>query len=170
MLRRLGLSVAPRFLWGWDRARTRQRRGGGFPSPPFRLREGCTFPPAWRFPRPPEDAGRPDCPGPVGTLGFSLFAKAQALVRLPLTPCLALRLVSRTASGDGTGLIKPATPAHVETAQSPQSLCPPSVLPPRGRRAPPPPRTLLPVPSSYGLRRQTLLAPPSFGYSPPSLP
>src|ERR1700751_2533281 len=37
-----------------------------------------------------------------------------------------------------------------------------------GRRGPPPPRTLLPVRSSYGLMRQTLLALPSFGYSPRS--
>src|SRR5215471_7804664 len=37
-----------------------------------------------------------------------------------------------------------------------------------GRRGPPPPRTLLPVPRSYGLMRQTLLALPSFGSSPRS--
>ena len=37
-----------------------------------------------------------------------------------------------------------------------------------GRRAPPPPRTLLPVPCSYGLMRQTHLALPSFGSSPRS--
>src|SRR4029453_7002364 len=77
-------------------------------------------------------------------------------------------LVSRTASGDCTGFIKPATPADVETAKYPESLCPQSVLPPMGRRGPPPPRTLLPVPCSYGLMRQTLLALPSFGSSPRS--
>ena len=37
-----------------------------------------------------------------------------------------------------------------------------------GRRDPPPPRTLLPVPCSYGLMRQTLLALPSFDFSPQS--
>ena len=37
-----------------------------------------------------------------------------------------------------------------------------------GRRGPPPPRTLLPVPCSYGLMRQTLLALPSFSSSPRS--
>ena len=37
-----------------------------------------------------------------------------------------------------------------------------------GETCSPPPRTLLPVPGSYGLMRQTLLALPSFGYSPRS--
>ena len=82
-----------------------------------------------------------------------------------LTPWFAHSLVSRTAFGDCTGFIKPATHADVETAKYPESLCPQSVLPPMGRRGPPPPRTLLPVPSSYGLMRQTLLALPSFGSS-----
>src|SRR5215469_9600846 len=85
-----------------------------------------------------------------------------------LSPWFAHSLVSRTASGDGTGFIKPATHADVKTAKYPESLCPPSVLPPVGRRDPPPPRTLLPVPGSYGLRRQTLLALPSFASSPRS--
>lgn len=50
----------------------------------------------------------------------------------------------------------------METTKYPESLCPRSVLPPLGRRDPPPPRTLLLVPSSYGLMRQTRwLSPPS---------
>src|SRR5215813_4146740 len=43
----------------------------------------------------------------------------------------------------------------VGTAKYPESLCPRSVLPPLGRRDPPPPRTLLPVLRSYGLMRQS---------------
>ena len=85
-----------------------------------------------------------------------------------LTPWFAHSLVSRTAFGDCTGFIKPATHADVETAKYPESLCPQSVLPPMGRRDPPPPRTLLLVPRSYGLMRQTLPALPSFGFSPRS--
>jgi hypothetical protein len=42
------------------------------------------------------------------------------------------------------------------------------VLPPSGRRVPPPPRKLLPGPSSYGLIRQSRLALLSFGLWPPS--
>jgi hypothetical protein len=50
----------------------------------------------------------------------------------------------------------------METAKYPESLCPRSVLPPLGRRGPPPPRTLLPVLCSYGLMRQSRwLSPPS---------
>ena len=48
-----------------------------------------------------------------------------------LSPWFAHSLVSRTASGDGTSFIKP-TPADVKTAKYPESLCPPSVLPPWG--------------------------------------
>src|SRR5215813_842478 len=43
----------------------------------------------------------------------------------------------------------------VGTAKYPESLCPRSVLPPLGRRDPPPPRTLLPVLRSYRLMRQS---------------
>ena len=50
----------------------------------------------------------------------------------------------------------------MKTAKYPESLCPRSVLPPLGRRGPPPARTLLPVHSSYGLMRQSRwLSPPS---------
>jgi hypothetical protein len=50
----------------------------------------------------------------------------------------------------------------VETAKYPESLCPSLVLPPLGRRAPPPPRILLLVLRSYGLmRRSRWLSPPS---------
>src|ERR1700730_9112671 len=38
------------------------------------------------------------------------------------------------------------------TAKRPESLC---LMPPSGRRVPPPPRTLLPGPGSYGLIRQS---------------
>src|ERR1700730_174925 len=60
------------------------------------------------------------------------------------------------------GFIKPATHTDVGTAKYPESLCPSLVLPPLGRRAPPPPRTLLLVLRSYGLmRRSRWLFPPS---------
>jgi hypothetical protein len=53
------------------------------------------------------------------------------------------------------GFIKPATQTDVATAKYPESLCPSLVLPPLGRRAPPPPRILLLVLRSYGLMRQS---------------
>ena len=54
------------------------------------------------------------------------------------------------------------------TAKCPESLCLMLALPSSGSRVPPPPRTLLPVPCSCGLMRQTLLALPSFDFSPQS--
>ena len=60
------------------------------------------------------------------------------------------------------GFIKPATQTDVATAKYPESLCPSLVLPPLGRRAPPPPRILLLVLRSYGLmRRSRWPSPPS---------
>src|SRR6266849_3863523 len=60
-----------------------------------------------------------------------------------------------------------AEPAPGEgTAKCPESLCLMLALPPSGRRVPPPPRTLLPGHSSYGLIRQTRVTLLSFG-SPP---
>ena len=57
-----------------------------------------------------------------------------------------------------------AEPAPVVgTTKCPESLCLTLVLPSSGRRVPPPPRTLLPVPSSYGLIRQSPVALPYFG-------
>jgi hypothetical protein len=61
-----------------------------------------------------------------------------------------------------TGFIKPATHTDEETARCPESLCPLPVLPPAGRRVPPPERTLLLRHRSYGLMRQSRwLSPPS---------
>jgi hypothetical protein len=48
--RRLGFTLAPR---GLDRSRARSTVSGGFPSPPFRLRGGFTFPPWPTFPKAP---------------------------------------------------------------------------------------------------------------------
>jgi hypothetical protein len=56
---------------GRDRTRTRRSAGGGLPFPPFRLRDGISFPPWPRFPRPPNNPGRPDFPGPVLNPGLS---------------------------------------------------------------------------------------------------
>jgi hypothetical protein len=56
----------------------------------------------------------------------------------------------------------------VGTAKYPEALCLMLALPPSGRRVPPPPRTLLPVPRSYGLMRQSRVALPSFGLYPRS--
>src|SRR5450631_3499673 len=49
------------------------------------------------------------------------------------------------------GFIKPATHTDEKTAKCPESLCPLPVLPPAGRRVPPPERTLLLRHRSYGL-------------------
>jgi hypothetical protein len=54
-----------RLIAGRDRTRARRLTGGGLPCPPFRLRDGISFPPWPRFPRPPNNPGRPDFPGPV---------------------------------------------------------------------------------------------------------
>jgi hypothetical protein len=52
----------------------------------------------------------------------------------------------------------------VGTTKCPESLCLTTVLPSAGRRVPPPPRTLLPVPRSYGLMRQSRVALLYFGF------
>ena len=52
------------------------------------------------------------------------------------------------------------------TTKYPESLCLMLALPPSGRRVPSPPRTLLPVPRSYGLMRQSLVALRYFGFWP----
>ena len=93
------------------------------------------------------------------------FAEVKTLVRIrPFRSRFAPSFVSRSASGDYAGFIKPATHTDVETAKCPESLCLPAVLPPTGRRVPPPERTLLLRHRSYGLMRQTHLALPSFGF------
>ena len=51
------------------------------------------------------------------------------------------------------------------TTKCPESLCLMLVLPPSGRRGPPPARTLLPGHRSYGLIRQSRSALPYFGLS-----
>src|SRR5712691_3910725 len=51
----------PYRLLRWDRTQARRLLGGGLPRPPFRLRDGISFPPWLRFPRPPYNPGRPDC-------------------------------------------------------------------------------------------------------------
>ena len=105
----------------------------------------------------------------LSSVGLSKLAEVETLVRVcPFRPWFALGLASRPASGDCTGFIKPATHAGVETAKCPESLRPLPVLPPAGRRIPPPERTLLLRHRSYGLMRQTHLALPSFSFSPRS--
>jgi ABC-type antimicrobial peptide transport system permease subunit len=44
LLLRFGLSISPRFRWGWDRARARPALGGGLPFLLFRLQDGFTVP------------------------------------------------------------------------------------------------------------------------------
>jgi hypothetical protein len=66
--------IAQQIAFGWDRARARQLVGGGLPSSPFRLRSGFTIPPRSRFPRPPDNPGRPVCPGPVRNRGLSAMS------------------------------------------------------------------------------------------------
>ncbi len=58
--------------------------------------------------------------------------------------------------------LSPATALPMKTAKCPESLCPLPVLPPLGRRVPPPERTLLLRHRSYRLMRQTHPALPSF--------
>ena len=52
-----------------------------------------------------------------------------------------------------------------KTAKCPESLCPILALPPSGRRTPPPRKTLLLRPRSYGLMRQSRLALLYFGFA-----
>jgi hypothetical protein len=94
---------------------------------------------------------------------------AQALVRVH-PDFRGLPTASSPGQRPATAPVLSSRPPTLtlETAKYPESLCPQSVLPPMGRRDPPPPRTLLPVPCSYGLMRQTLLALPSFDFSPQS--
>ena len=54
----------------WDRTRARRCEGEGLPVSPFRLRDGITISPTPRFPRPPDNPGRPSFSGPVRNLGF----------------------------------------------------------------------------------------------------
>src|SRR6516165_3199460 len=54
----------------WDRTRARRCEGEGLPVSPFRLRDGVTISPTPRFPRPPDNPGRPSFSGPVRNLGF----------------------------------------------------------------------------------------------------
>ena len=74
-------------------------------------------------------------------------------------PTASFHLMRRLTAGSVSG-----RRADDETAKCPESLCPMSALPPSERRAPPPRRTLLLRPRSYGLMRQSRLALPSFGY------
>jgi hypothetical protein len=59
----------------------------GLPGSLFRLRGGFPVQPWPRFPRPPDNPGRPDFPGPVRNLGISsvslpIVSEVQALVRI----------------------------------------------------------------------------------------
>jgi len=54
----------------WDRTQARRCEGEGLPVSPFRLRDGVTISPTPRFPRPPDNPGRPSFSGPVRNLGF----------------------------------------------------------------------------------------------------
>src|SRR5260370_42179053 len=120
----------------WDRARARQLTGGGLPASPFRLRGGFTIPPWPRFPRPPYNAGRPDFPGPVSSLGLSSMglpslAGVEALVHIhPVVRGLPIasfhyRVGFAPALCLAAALLDP-------TANCPHSLCPMSVFPPTG--------------------------------------
>jgi hypothetical protein len=92
----------------------------------------------------------------LSSVGLSRLAEVKTLVRMrPFRPWFAPSLVSRPACGDCAGFIKPATHTDWETARCPESLCPQPVLPPAGRRVPPPKRTLLLPHRSYGLMRRT---------------
>src|SRR3990172_670058 len=62
---------------GWDRTRARQLVGGGLPDPPFRLRDGISFPPWPRFPRPPYNPGRPDLPDFTPVYPDAIHPKGQ---------------------------------------------------------------------------------------------
>src|SRR5215472_13820833 len=137
------------------RAHCRRR----LPVSPFRLRGGFTIPPWPRFPKPPYHAGRPDFPGPVGSLGLSL-------VNLP-NPRRGSSAGSHTPRlGWFTHHFVPsptsAFPGSVSghradhgTAKYPESLCLIAALPLSGRRRSSPARTLLPGYGSYGLMRQS---------------
>jgi hypothetical protein len=102
-------------------------------------------------------------------MSLPLRPEVQALVRIrPVVEWFAPSFVP----GPGCGLYArfyQAKPAPVVgTTKCPESLCLMLALPPSGRRVPPPPRTLLPVPHSYGLMRQSRVALLSFGFWPRS--
>lgn len=80
----------------------------------------------------------------------------------PLPQWFTHCLVPSPASAD-PGSVSRYRPGN-ETAKCPESLCPTSVLPPLGRRDPPPRRALPLRHRSYGLMRQTRPALPSFGF------
>jgi hypothetical protein len=90
----------------------------------------------------------------LSSVGLPKFAEVKTLVHVrPLRSWFAPSLVSRPASGDCAGFIKPATHADVETAKCPEPLCPTSVLPRLGRCGPSPPWALPHGHCSYGLMR-----------------
>jgi hypothetical protein len=97
-------------------------------------------------------------------MSLSLRPEVQALVRVrPVFEEFA-----RSFAGCGLyARFYQAEPAPVVgTTKCPESLCLTLVLPSSGRRVPPPPRTLLPVPRSYGLMRQSRVALLYFGFWP----
>ena len=87
--------------------------------------------------------------------GLPRPSKAQAMARVhprrpwftcPLAPTPGHRELPALSLGAGR---------VIGTAECPEPLCPPGVLPATGRPPGPPRRTLLPLQSSYGLMRQS---------------
>src|SRR5262249_3124055 len=132
-------------------------------------RGGFTIPPGPRFPKPPYHAGRPDFPGPVGSLGLSMvslpirnrvkrwYAYAPNTHGLLSSSCHLLRRLIPA--------LCPSTAVTNGTTKYPESLCLISALPLSGRRESLPAGTLLPGHGSYGLMRRSHSALPSFGLS-----
>ena len=126
------------------------------------MRGGISFPPWPRFRRPPYNPGRPVFPGPVGNLGLSSMSlpigdEVQALVRIrPVfrgLPIASFHYMRRLYASSVSG---PALPMKPPSVQS--SFAPCRCYRHRGRRVPPPERSLLLRRSYYELMRQTHLA------------
>jgi hypothetical protein len=88
-------------------------------------------------------------------MSLPLHHEVQALVRVrPVCEWFAHSFVPGPCCGYAR--FYQAEPAPVVgTTKCPESLCLMLALPSSGRRVPPPPRILLPVPRSYGLMRQS---------------
>ncbi len=113
----------------WDRTRARQLSGGGLPVSPFQLRDGFTIPPWPRFPRPPDNPGRPVFPGPVRNLGLSSVGLSSlAELKCWFTYAPTSMVCPQPRSTSCVGLLParcPATalPMEPPSVQSPFAQC-----------------------------------------------